>query len=160
MTQSIAPSIFNPSSPEAHSLYNLTVGIIILCSGILILVVSLITIACIKFRNRPGMPEPPPVYGNTKLETVWTIIPLITLAIVMFFTVKTMIETSPSGPSLKPDLIVIGHQWWWEVRYPLLRQEAMTANEIHIPTGQKASPLESADVIHDFWVPELGAKIR
>jgi cytochrome c oxidase subunit 2 len=58
-----------------------------------------------------------------------------------------------------PDVIVIGHQWWWEVRYP--NTGVVTANEIHIPVGRKLLVLmESADVIHDFWVPALARKIQ
>jgi cytochrome c oxidase subunit 2 len=53
---------------------------------------------------------------------------------------------------------VIGHQFWWEVRYP--NQEIVTANEIHIPVGEPvALRLTSADVIHSFWVPELHGKL-
>jgi cytochrome c oxidase subunit 2 len=52
---------------------------------------------------------------------------------------------------------VIGHDWWWEVRYP---NGATSANEIHIPTGERVRlTLETADVIHSFWVPPLGPKI-
>jgi len=55
-------------------------------------------------------------------------------------------------------MVVSGHQWWWEVRYPAAN--AITANEIHIPTGKEVLiGIEAADVIHDFWVPRLGRKI-
>ena len=58
-----------------------------------------------------------------------------------------------------PDLTVIGHQWWWEARYA---SGAVTANEIHIPTGKALArrAFESADVIHDFWVPAARAQDR
>lgn len=155
------PSIFHPSSPEAHSINNLTVGIIILCAVILLLVTSLIAFACVRFRSKKDAAEPKPVYGNTFIETLWTAAPFLTLVAVMIFMVKTMISVSPPGSSQKPDLIVVGHQWWWEIRYPLADgTQAVTANEIHIPAGKKMLlELRSADVIHDFWVPELGRKI-
>jgi len=153
-------SIFHPSSPEAQSIYNLTIWIIALCGCIFALVAGLVTFACIRFRARAGSPEPEPNYGNTWLEISWTSGLLLILAVVMFFTVKTMIESSPSDFGLKPDLIVVGHQWWWEIRYPTDAGEAITANEIHIPVGQRLLlELRAADVIHDFWVPELGRKI-
>ena len=58
----------------------------------------------------------------------------------------------------EPDVVVIGHQWWWEARYP---SGAVTANEIHIPTGKALLVrVESADVIHDFWVPAARAEDR
>lgn len=161
MALDVIPSIFHPSSPEARSIFDLTVGITWLCAGIFILVIGLIAIACIRFRARANSAEPTPDYGNKRLETFWTAMPLLTVTVIMFFMIKTMIEVSPSGPSEKPDLIVIGHQWWWEVRYPLANgSDAVTANEIHIPVGKKMQMnLQAADVIHDFWVPDLGRKI-
>jgi cytochrome c oxidase subunit 2 len=69
-----------------------------------------------------------------------------------------MRESDPAA-NRQPDLIVIGHQWWWEVRYP--QTGVVTANEIHIPVGRKwLVRLESADVIHDFWVPALARKMQ
>ena len=58
----------------------------------------------------------------------------------------------------EPDIVVRGHQWWWEVEYP--GRGLTTANEIHIPVGRDMLiAVETADVIHDFWVPELGRKM-
>jgi len=56
----------------------------------------------------------------------------------------------------------VGHQWWWEIRYPAL--DVVTANELHVPVSEPADPkptyltLESADVVHSFWVPRLAGK--
>jgi cytochrome c oxidase subunit II len=157
----INPSIFHPSSPEAQSIFDLTIGVVLLCAAILILVVGLITFACIKFRGKKDTPDPKPVYGNTLLESLWTAGPFLALVVVMFFMVRTMMLVSPPSSSGKPDLVVVGHQWWWEIRYPLANgSEAVTANEIHIPVGKRILlELRSADVIHDFWVPDLGRKI-
>jgi cytochrome c oxidase subunit 2 len=85
----------------------------------------------------------------------------LTLAVVMFFMVRTMLASSPSQASGTPDLIVSGHQWWWEVQYPISPgHNVITANEIHIPAGKRLLlELRASDVIHDFWVPELGRKI-
>lgn len=67
-------------------------------------------------------------------------------------------HTSPPAQPSGDDIVVVGHQWWWEVRYPKLG--FTTANEIHSPAGKNVRfGFESADVIHDFWVPELGRKI-
>ena len=53
--------------------------------------------------------------------------------------------------------MITGHQWWWEARYP---NGAATASEIHIPAGRRLlARIESADVIHDFWVPQLARKM-
>ncbi len=68
-------------------------------------------------------------------------------------------KTAPPSPSQTGLTInVIGHQWWWEVRYP--GTDAVTANEIHIPTGTRVNIVATtADVIHSFWVPQLARKI-
>src|SRR5262249_51782239 len=72
-------------------------------------------------------------------------------------TARTMsVSDPPAAPA--PDLIVTGHQWWWEARYP--KSGAVVANEIHIPVGHALSiQLDSSDVLHEFWVPELARKI-
>src|SRR5581483_9346485 len=68
-------------------------------------------------------------------------------------------QTEPPTPQTTGMTIdVIGHQWWWEVRYP--GTPAVTANEIHIPTGTRVNVVATtADVIHSFWVPQLNRKI-
>ena len=125
------------------------------------LVVGLVATACIRFRAKPNQSEPAPNYGNIWLESLWTAVPVLILAVVMVFTVKTMISTSPLDDQGIPDIVVIGHQWWWEIRYRAPDGEIVTtANEVHVPVGKKLLlELRSADVIHDFWVPELGRKI-
>jgi cytochrome c oxidase subunit 2 len=66
---------------------------------------------------------------------------------------------APAVASTRLTVDVIGHQWWWEVRYPGT-PAAVTANEIHIPTGTRVNVVAtSADVIHSFWVPQLARKI-
>ena len=62
----------------------------------------------------------------------------------------------------KPDILIIGHQWWWEVHYLYgdSGQHFVTANEIHIPAGRPVNiELRSTDVIHSFWVPSLHGKV-
>ena len=74
----------------------------------------------------------------------------------MVLTARTM-AASDVPPGREPDLTIIAHQWWWEVRY---RSGAVTANEIHVPVGRNlVLAIQSADVIHDFWVPQLARKI-
>lgn len=69
---------------------------------------------------------------------------------------------NPHDANLKPDILVIGHQWWWEVHY-LNEQPSLqvtTANEIHIPVDRPVTlELETRDVIHSFWVPALHGKV-
>jgi cytochrome c oxidase subunit 2 len=71
------------------------------------------------------------------------------------FSVARTVSIARAEPGV--EIQIIGHDWWWEVRYP---NGAVTANEIHIPAGQRVNlTLTSVDVIHSFWVPQLGPKI-
>ena len=79
--------------------------------------------------------------------------------LVTFFLVslRSMATLAQGGDGTSLQIAVTGHDWWWEARYP---NGAVTANEIHVPTGQHVLlQLRSADVIHSFWVPELAPKI-
>ena len=70
-----------------------------------------------------------------------------------------MRHADPSSARSGPDVVVIGHQWWWEIRYP--RTGATTANEIHLPVGKRVLvALQSADVVHNLWLPQLGGKMQ
>ena len=88
---------------------------------------------------------------------VWTAIPLLIVAILFVLSARTMGISDPPPPP-NPDIVVIGHQWWWEARYT--NSGAIVANEIHIPVGKPlALRLDAADVLHEFWVPELSRKM-
>jgi cytochrome c oxidase subunit II len=151
--------VFAPNSPQAQAITSLFTGVLVMSAVILLLVAGPLTYIIIKYRWRPERPEPPQVYGNTALEIAWTVGPLVTLAVVFVFTVVVMHRAAPpdAAASQPADMTVVGHQWWWEIRYP---GGAVTANEPHIPTGKRLFVrVLSADVIHDFWVPSLGPKV-
>jgi cytochrome c oxidase subunit 2 len=80
------------------------------------------------------------------------------LAALFFVTIQTMaVADAPREPGRAPDLIVTAHQWWWEARYA---NGTVTAGEIHIPIGRRLlTQIDSSDVIHDFWVPQLARKM-
>ncbi|MPY94919.1 MAG: cytochrome c oxidase subunit II [Acidimicrobiia bacterium] len=84
--------------------------------------------------------------------------PVALLVVVLGATVEAMRDVPATAPADALVVDVVGHQWWWEVRY---RKEGVTtANELHVPVGRPiALRLTSADVIHSFWVPELGGKL-
>lgn len=112
--------------------------------------------AMFRFRDRPGAPEPAQFHGNTKLELGWTAAPALLLVVLFFLMVRTMSAVeAEAADALR--VRVIGHQWWWEYEYPDLG--IVTANELHVPVGQPVRlELESADVVHNFWVPRFGWK--
>ncbi|MGH8937316.1 MAG: cytochrome c oxidase subunit II, partial [Acidimicrobiia bacterium] len=96
------------------------------------------------------------VHGSPKLEVVWTIIPALILAVVAVPTVRAIFDLTECGDDVMT-VEVIGHQWWFEYRYPDLGIE--TANVLVIPTGREVcAELTSEDVIHSFWVPQLNGK--
>lgn len=126
-----------------------------------ILIAVLVTMALLRARRQTTMPFQDP--GNTRLEMTWTIIPAFVVIFIFGFMFYEMRRGPTPGTGLpagqQPDVVAIGHQWWWEFRYPKLGDVA-TANELHIPTGQRMLvALTSDDVQHDFWVPELGQKM-
>ena len=120
------------------------------------IVESLLLYSVIRFRRKSDSEIPIQVHGNTKLEIAWTLAPAIVLAVVFVLTYQTLMAMS-IAPKDSLQVHVVGHQWWWEVEYPDLG--VLTANEIHLPVAQSAQfTLESKDVIHSFWIPELNGK--
>ncbi|SRR5579871_194646 len=152
-------SPFNPASPEGAATKSLLELVLWLGAGVFVIVAGLVLIAAVRFRARPGAPEPPPVQVRHQWEYVWIAAAVAILIAIFIPTVAMMRATAPPGGSEdpSPDLIIIGHQWWWEIRYP--NSHVVTANEVRIPVGRPMiARLESADVIHDFWVPQLARK--
>ena len=150
-------SVFYSESPQASAISDLFIIVLIVCAIIFLIVTAMVSVSLIRFRHQLGSTDPRPRYGNWKLETTWTVIPFLVLIWLLTLTARGMKQSDPA-PDRKPDLLVISHQWWWEARYP--QTGVVTANEIHIPVGVTwLLTLESADVIHDFWVPRLGPKM-
>ncbi len=147
-------SPFDAHSPEAHAIARLFGETLVVCAVVGAIVVGLVGYCVVRFRAGPR--EPSQTHGNTRLEIIWTLIPLAIVAGLFVRTAQTMGAADPPSDR-EPDLVVTGHQWWWEARYAT---GAITANEIHVPIGRDLLVrIESADVIHDFWVPQLGRKM-
>ncbi len=129
---------------------------------IFILVEGALLYAVFKFRGKPDDPEPKQVHGSTVVEIIWTVIPAAVLAFVAVPTVQTIFRTAEI-PAESPDgqqplkVEVIGHQWWWEFRYPELG--IITANELHVPVGRTVDlRMKTVDVLHSFWTPQFAGK--
>ena len=149
----------DPEGPVARQLDDLINPVFIVAGVIFVLVQALVLIFAIKYRKRSDDDRPVQVHGNVRLELAWTIIPAAILFVVSIGTLKTIadINRSPSGPEVLT-VDVIGHQWWWEYKYP--SEGITTANELHIPVGRPvAINLHSVDVVHSFWPPKLAGKI-
>ena len=140
---------------DSTSLWNLMIWLGI---AVFVFVELLLIYVMFRYRRRPGGPEPEHIHGNTKLELTWTILPAFVLAIIAVPTVQQIWKYQSGAPANALQIDVIGHQWWWEFRYP--EQNITTANELYIPTGRPVNfTLQSRDVIHSFWVPSLAGKM-
>lgn len=150
--------VFNPQSPQARAIFNLTIVVIVVALVIFAVVVGIVVYGLLCFpRWREGERDPEQRAGNNTIEIVWTVIPLAIVAVLFVLSARTMGIADPPPPP-KPDIVVTGHQWWWEARYT--NSGAVVANEIHIPVGKPvALRLDASDVLHEFWVPELARKI-
>jgi cytochrome c oxidase subunit II len=148
---------FNPRSEYANAGLDLFNAVIIAGVAVAILVEAILIWAAIWYRRRVGDRLPPQIHGNTFVEVFWTSVPAIVLAFILVPTIKTIFETQAPAPANAMPVEVIGHQFWWEFRYP--DANVVTANELHLPVNRTASLiLHSDDVIHSFWIPALGGK--
>ncbi|GAC1323812.1 MAG: cytochrome c oxidase subunit II [Chloroflexota bacterium] len=148
-----------PQSPEMSLISNLFWVVFVLAMIVLAFVVALLAISYFRYTAKPGDGEPPQVYGNRPIEIAWTIIPTFVLTLAFIATTYAIHDiNTPATGGTPLDINAIGHQWWWEFQYPTLGVE--TANEVHVPLGvQLHFHVESADVIHSFWTPQLQRQI-
>jgi cytochrome c oxidase subunit 2 len=159
------PSIFEPHSTPAISIKHLSNFVLAITCLIFVVVFTLLAYAVVKFRHRPsdGQHEPAQVYGSTQIELAWTVIPILIVVVLFLASARVIhaIEDEPE-PANAVDVTAIGHQFWWEFRYPALG--IVTANELHVPVSDVMHPkptflkLLSADTDHSFWVPQLAGK--
>ena len=151
--------LFASYSPEARDINTLFLRYLILAGFIILLVGGLVIASAIRYGSKHRPETPSQVFGNKRLEIIWTILPLIAVSFFFVLTLRAMNNiNTPVPDGAQPDIIIIAHQWWWDMRYP--SYDIITANELHIPVGKKLlMRVESADVIHDWWVPDLGRKI-
>jgi cytochrome c oxidase subunit 2 len=145
-------SALHPAGPSASRLAGLWWGLFFVAAAVWVIVVFLIVWAVVLRRGK----EVKPRGGGTRAVVIAGIV-LPTVVLLATFGVAVGVmraEADPPQPSVMT-IDVIGHTWWWEVRYPGFT----TANEIHIPVGQAVDVrLRTADVIHSFWVPSLTSK--
>jgi cytochrome c oxidase subunit 2 len=167
------PSMFSPVSPPADSIRDLSL-LVFAITGVIFLIVEGILIYCLlRFRHRGASEkEPPQIYGSRPIEIAWTAAPILIVAILVLVNARTLWDVTPDPPKPKPGdntllVTVIGRQWWWEYRYTSYNGKPLsfiTANELHIPVSNDGVPrpvfltLQSADVYHSFWVPQLAGK--
>jgi cytochrome c oxidase subunit 2 len=141
--------------PPADAIGTLALVVGVIAALIFMGVEAALVYAIWRYRASRVAGEPGTVEGNRRLEIAWTAAPVLILAVVFVLTLSTMAEIGGAGVPPAMWVTATGHQWWWEFDYGGNK----TANELHIPVDTPIDlELASADVIHSFWVPELGPK--
>ena len=131
----LSDSPFNPASTLAQPIAQLFLVLGIVMMAILLLITALVLYASFRYRQRPGTIEPRQNFGRKGLEVAWTVAPLLLLVCIFTFTVRAMHGADPGvSTNRQPDMVIVGHQWWWEARY--MSSHVVAANEIHIPVGK------------------------
>ena len=153
-------NVLHPHSPAEHRISVLWWVMLIGASIGFALVATLLLSGWLR-RNRTSLP-----FGGGERAATGLIIglgiatPIVVLSWLFvwsdIFVIRSTAAPSPSSTSMTVD--VVGHQWFWEIRYP--GTAAVAANELHIPTNTRVDVVgTTADVIHSLWVPELNRKI-
>lgn len=149
-------SFLDRATEGNEELYHLFIHYSIAAGAVFFLVVAATVYSIIKFRSSRRN-NPAQFRDNKKVEIIAV---SIAASLIIFFGYRTVVLMNRINPPVNgatPDIVVTGHQWWWEVEYP--GTGVTTANEFHIPVGRKTLvELRSADVIHSFWVPNLAGK--
>jgi cytochrome c oxidase subunit II len=158
-------NIFHPDSTPADAIYHLSHLVLSVTALIFAVVATLLIYVIAKYRDAgvSDRREPAQVYGSTQIELAWTVLPVLIVVILFLATARVIhgIQDAVRPPAAM-EVTAIGHQFWWEFRYPALG--IVTANELHVPVSDPANPtptflrLLSADTDHSFWIPELAGK--
>lgn len=150
-------STLHPTADAGRAIDDLYRNIFWWAVVVFVVVQAALVVTLVRFRKRPGAGEPRQVHGNTLVEITWTLAPAAIIVAIAVPTIRTIFEVRGDAPAGALQVEVIGHQWWWEYRYPELG--VVTANELHLPQGRPvALTITSADVIHSFWAPKLTGK--
>ena len=163
-----ATSIFSPDGTPARSVYGLSMLVLGITLSVFLVVGGLLLYALLRYRYRPGdvhaQQEPAQIYGSNQIELSWTVVPILIVLMLFLATARVIYSTEHAvKPAAALDVTVIGHQFWWEYRYPKLG--IVTANELHIPISDPKHPMptyltmSSADTNHSFWIPRLAGKM-
>ncbi len=150
-------STFNPNTEYNAAIDALWDRLLFLGTAVFVVVEVALVYTIFRYRRRPDGGIPKQVHGNTALEIAWTAIPAVILIFVAIPTVRTIFKTQAKAAPDALQVEVIGHQWWWEFKYP--QYGITTANELYLPNGRTVNfQLKTFDVLHSFWIPQLGGK--
>jgi cytochrome c oxidase subunit II len=139
-------------SGKVDALYFYLVGVTIFFT---LLIWGVLTFFVLKYRRRNPYEIPRPVAGSLKLETMWSVIPLI-IAMTMFAWGAQVFFEQWRPPSNAIEIYVVGKQWMWKIQHTTGQREI---NELHVPVGRKVKLIMTTeDVIHSFFIPAFRTK--
>lgn len=183
LAQSSTPSPLLPASPNASLIAALFWAVFFMAVVVFLAVEGLLIYSAIRFRRRSDDEMPTQVYGNTRMEIVWTSGSALIAAAVFLLSVIVIFENQPpvadevalaasnvcfttdvGGEQVAAflgtstlDVEIVGHQWWWEMNYPAYG--ANTATDMYVPVGSVVKlQMTSIDVVHSWWIPQLAGK--
>ncbi len=156
--QTYPNSTFQPHSELGRAIDFLWNRLMLLGTIVFIIVEGALLYVVFRYRSKgKETSKPPQIHGHAFLEILWTLIPALILIFIAVPTVRTIFQTEAKVAAGALQIEVIGHQWWWEFKYP--EYKITTANEIYLPVGRTVNfKLNSNDVIHSFWTPQLAGK--
>jgi cytochrome c oxidase subunit II len=148
----------SPNAARTNDAYYVILGF----TGAIFLLVEALLVAFVwkyRSRGRARTVEGSQVHGHTRLELIWTVIPVLILGAIGIFVFYKLPGISNAPAAANPVRITVeGHQYYWQFEYP---NGARSINDLHAPVGQVVDlTVKSADVIHSWWIPELGGKIQ
>lgn len=146
--------------PVQASIESLTIDALIgwhltLIAFLFSLIVVFMLYSIVVFRKRDGDDsEGEHFEGNTTLEIVWTVVPLIFVVAFSFYGINALAQVTRSEPN-EVEVTAVGFQWSWRFEYP----NGIISQELVLPVNQRANvTLQSTDVLHSFWIPEMRVK--
>jgi cytochrome c oxidase subunit 2 len=147
----------DPKSDTANDIHGVYVIVFWLSMIVFVAIMALTLFLAVRYRERPGRIAKQ-IHGNTRLEVLWTIIPVAIVLVMLVPTWQVIADTTDSPPEGSMEIRATGKQWWFEFEYPELG--ITTANELHLEVNQPVRVvLFAEDVIHSFWIPQLAGKV-
>jgi cytochrome c oxidase subunit 2 len=151
----------NAHSPNAHKINTAYYVILAFTSVIFLIVEGTLVLFIWKYRRRgrARTADGFQVHGHTRLEVIWTVIPVIVLAVigvVIFYELPAIADAPAASNPLR--ITIEAHQYYWQFDYP---NGARSINDLHVPAGEVVLlTVKSYDVVHSWWIPQLGGKIQ
>lgn len=151
-------------STQAKKIDGLWDLMLVFAVPVFVLVVTVVLFAVKEFRMRPGEEQldGPNVHGSTRLEIVWTAIPVVIIFVLVGYSAKVLsdIEATPANAAQGLKVDVYGEQFAWTFKYTGKDGKPVNTTRLYLPEGQSVKfDVHSKDVIHDFWIPAMRMKI-